>query len=114
MKIGTDVLEINRIKTDEKFLEKFLNKQEIEYINNFNKSKERIAGFFCCKEAVFKALDMKIFKPHEIIISHHKNGKPYITLTGNSLKHFKNQNYKNIDISISHSKTIAQAVCIIH
>ena len=113
MKVGIDVLEINRIKTSKEFLNKILTENEIEYIEKFENKKEHVAGFFCVKEAVFKALNLKVFSPKLIEVNHDENNKPFVVLQGEYLTHFKN-NYKEIEISISHSKTIAQAICIIN
>ena len=54
MKVGIDVLETSRVKTDDKFLKSFLNESEIEYVSKFENPTERIAGLFCAKEAVLK------------------------------------------------------------
>ncbi|MGN0748152.1 MAG: holo-ACP synthase [Christensenellales bacterium] len=113
MKIGIDTLEIERINDDEKFLQKILTKNEIDYINNFKNKKERIAGFFCAKEAVFKALDMENLIHQEIEIRHKHNGRPYVQLSGKTKEMFEKK-YREIDISISHSKTISTAVCIVN
>lgn len=111
MKTGIDILETSRVKSDRKFLSAFLNESEIEYVLKFNNSKERIAGLFCAKEAVFKALCMKCFSPHEITISHDETGRPKVELSGKTLEHF-NKYFEELDFSISHSKTIATSICI--
>lgn len=113
MKIGIDTLEIERINDDEKFLQKILTKNEIDYINNFKNKKEHIAGFFCAKEAVFKALDMENLIHQEIEIRHEHNGRPYVQLSGKTKEMFEKK-YREIDISISHSKTISTAVCMVN
>ena len=96
--IGIDILEIERIK----------NKNEIKYFNNFENKYEHICGFFCAKEAVKKALDCpKNLTFLDIEILHTKSGKPYVKL--NEKIDIKNQ----IKISISHSKTVATAVCLV-
>ena len=74
MKVGIDVLETSRVKTDVRFLKSFLNESEIEYVSKFENPTERIAGLFCAKEAVFKALCEKQFSPHNITISHDETG----------------------------------------
>lgn len=112
MKVGIDVLKTDRVKTETKFLESFLNESEIEYVKKFANPKERIAGLFCAKEAVFKALCQSVFSPHNITIFHDEIGRPKVCLSGNYLEHFNNK-FKSIDISISHDKTIATAICII-
>ena len=35
MKVGIDVLETSRVKTDVRFLKSFLNESEIEYVSKF-------------------------------------------------------------------------------
>ena len=113
MKIGIDTIEIDRIDEDKNFLKRFLTENEIEYINRFVNKKERIASFFCAKEAIFKALDMDNLVHHEIEICHQKNGRPFAILKGKTKEWF-DKKYKEIDISISHSKTIATAICIVN
>ena len=112
MKVGIDVLEIERIKTNFHFLEKILTKNEIEYVNKFENKQERIAGIFCAKEAIFKALNLDFLNHQEIEINHGKNGRPFPAFYGKTKEYFL-KNYKKIDISISHSKTIASAICAV-
>ena len=112
MKIGIDILEIKRIKTTKTFMEKILTENEINYVEKYKNKAEKIAGIFCGKEAVFKALNLKIFKPKLIEIVHNENGRPLVNLKEEYLNYFK-QNYKNIDISITHCKTLAQAICLV-
>ncbi len=112
MKTGIDIIEIERIKPELNFLNRILVQKEMEYAKKYDDPSERIAGFFCAKEAVFKALDMKVCNYKDIEIDHNKNGRPLIILHGATLKHF-NKNYNKIDVSISHSKTIASAICIV-
>ena len=112
MKVGIDIVEIKRIITSDSFLNRILTQNEIEYIAKFKNKKEHIAGIFCAKEAIFKALDLKIFKPKDIEIFHNSNGKPCVLLKHEYLNFFKN-NYNEIEVSITHCNTIAQAICII-
>lgn len=112
MKVGIDVLEVERVKTNLSFLEKILTKTEIDYINKFENKQERVAGIFCAKEAIFKALNMDILHHQEIEIIHQENGKPIAKFYGKTKAHFL-KNYKKIDVSISHCKTVATAICIV-
>lgn len=112
MKIGIDILEIERIKTDEKFLNRILVPCEIEYINKFENKKEHIAGIFSAKEAVFKALDFSVLNHKEIIIKHNEHGRPYVVFEGKT-KVFFEENYCEIDISISHTSSLVQTICLI-
>ncbi len=111
--IGIDVLEIERIKNiadDEKKLKKIFTENEIKYFNNFKNKYEHICGFFCAKEAIIKAVDIESeISFLDIEICHKNNGKPYAKFGTK----FNYLNKKNIDFSISHSKTIATAICLI-
>lgn len=109
MKVGIDVLEINRIDVSENFIDKICTENEKGYISNFSDKSERLAGLFCAKEAVFKSLDIDFLNHKEIEILHKENGRPYVILHGKTAKKI---NPKLIDVSISHTKTIATAVCI--
>ncbi len=112
--IGIDILEIERVKNfveNEKLLKSIFFESEIKYFKKFNNPSERIAGFFCAKEAVKKAFCCKDVKFLDIEILHKDSGQPFVVLHNNAEKSFKKNNYKNIEISISHSKTIATAIC---
>ena len=110
MGVGIDILEVERVK-NLKNLEKIFTKNEIKYINQFDKKEERICSLFCAKEAIFKSLNLNQLKHLEIEISHKENGSPIATFNGSTLEHFKS-NFKKIEISISHSKNYATAIAI--
>lgn len=103
--IGTDIVEIARIKeamAKEGFLEKVFNPEEIEYIKD---NPLRCAGLFCAKEAVAKATGLGLSKTgiKNIHISHTKEGAPVVTVT--------NCHYEFL-LSISHEKHYATATAI--
>lgn len=116
--LGIDIIEIERIEKNlqnPSFLQKILTEQEIKYVNQFESKTEHIAGFFCAKEAVMKALEECqniAFKDIEVL--HKANGKPYVKLYGKALEVFEKQNCNSIEISISQTKTIATAICVIN
>ena len=96
-------------------MQKILTAQEIEYVNQFTSKTEHIAGFFCVKEAVMKALEeCQNIAFQDIEILHKDNGKPYVKLFGKALEVFEKGNYKSIEISISQTKTVATAICVIN
>jgi holo-[acyl-carrier protein] synthase len=112
MKIGTDIIQIDRIeksldKFGDKFLKRYLCDSEISLI----KSPQSAAGFWAAKEAISKALGCGIGKElsfHDITISKSPKGAPY----------FQINNQKNFDIdssslSISHDGGFAIAVVAI-
>ena len=111
---GTDIVKISRIKNlieDNKFLEKVYTEREIKYcnVNNLEKKAEHFAGRFAAKEAIYKAIPnakniIKSWKSIEIVSEDGIYLKPKVYIDGE----FKN----NIDISISHEKEYAIAMCI--
>ena len=114
--IGIDLVSIKRInklveKYESKFLKKILNESEIELVineNGFNIN--RIAGFFCAKEALSKALKCGICNDLsflDITISLSKFGAPCITLSPKAKAKFGIQYF---DISITHDGEYAISI----
>lgn len=111
--LGCDIIEIDRIaKTIDKFgysfLRHILSEGEISLYNQKGKKAEFAAGRFAAKEAVSKALGTGIGRGYSFVdieIMPDDLGKPQVFLQG--------EKANNIEISISHSKYNAIAVCII-
>jgi len=111
IKVGTDIIDINRVKKSidkfqDKFLERFLSKEEIEIA----KKVETVAGFWASKEAISKALGCGIGKELsflDIEIKKNSNNAPYFE--------FKSKKWDIIDssLSISHDGNFAIAVVVI-
>lgn len=116
--IGIDLVEVDRIKKSLKnpeFINRVLTKAEIEYINELSDKEVHVAGFFAVKEAVMKALeDCKKIGFCEIEVCHNSFGKPYVNLYGQAKMVFEETKCKNIEISISNTKTYATAICLIN
>ena len=114
MKIGTDIIQINRIERSltqfgEKFKQRFLNTQEIELA----KKTASVAGFWAAKEAISKALGCGIGSElsfHDIIISKDSRGAPFFTLSEEAQK---KHCIKESSLSISHDGNFAIAVAVI-
>jgi len=112
MKIGTDIIQIDRVskaidKFGDKFLVKFLNQSEIQIVNSI----ENIAGFWAAKEAISKALGCGIGKDlsfHDITISKTPKGAPYFQINKQT-----NFNIISSSLSISHDGGFAIAVVAI-
>ncbi len=115
--IGIDVLEVSRMKKALKvntFKQKVFTETEIEYCEKLKNAAAHYTGFFCAKEAVMKALkDCKKITFNHIQILHDVNGAPCVELFGEAKKVFESMGYKNIEISISQTKTIATAICML-
>jgi holo-[acyl-carrier protein] synthase len=114
MKVGTDIVQIARIKKSfdrfgDKFLYRFLNSDEIKLSSKI----ESYAGYWASKEAISKALGCGIGKElsfHDIILYKDKKGVPYFRLSNLAQSKFK---IVNSSISISHDGGFAIAVVVL-
>lgn len=112
MKVGCDIVELSRIKESvEKFGDRFINRiltaKEKEIYISRNSQISFLAGRFSVKEAVSKAIGTGIahglsFTDIEILPD--EKGKPVLYLYG--------EKKDGADVSISHSRDNAIAVCV--
>jgi len=120
--IGTDIVNINRIKKSLKkkqFINRIFNSIEIKKCNNQTNKVSCFAKRFSAKEAFTKALGTGIAKGinfNEIIVYNIRSGKPQVKLQGNTKK-IVNKIIKkskfNIFLSISDDKPFAVATVVI-
>lgn len=111
--LGCDIIEIGRIansinKFGYSFLHHILSDNEIALYNQKGKKAEFVSGRFAAKEAVSKALGTGIGRGYaftDIEILPDELGKPWVYLKG--------KRADNIEVSISHSRDNAIAVCLI-
>ena len=113
---GIDIVEIDRIREKaekETFLTSVFTKGELEYYCLHGKRAETLAGMFCAKEAAAKALGTGFagFRPVDIEVVHDDLGAPKIRLNDKIVSLLKG---RRIEISISHCKEYATAVCVIY
>ena len=114
MKIGTDIIQINRIeklvsKYGIKFKQRFLSKKEIAMARKI----QTIAGLWAAKEAISKALGCGIGSQltfHDIIIAKDHRGAPSFVLTKEAQKVHQ---IKECSLSISHDGGFAIAVVVL-
>jgi holo-[acyl-carrier protein] synthase len=114
MKVGTDIIQIQRIEKlvqryGIKFKQRFLSKNEIAVAKRI----ETIAGYWAAKEAIAKALGCGIGAQlvfHDIVIAKDHRGAPYFKLTKEAQKVHK---IKEASLSISHDGGFAIAVAVI-
>ena len=120
--IGTDVVNINRIKNSLKnknFISRLFNKNEIKKCNDQINKANCYAKRFAAKEAFSKAIGTGISKGinfDEIIVYNIKSGKPGIRLLGNTKKKVNkiiNKKKINIFLSLSDDKPFAVATVVI-
>ena len=119
IKTGIDIIEVTRIqeaieKHGELFLNKIFDKSEVKYCKNTGKMEyQHYAARFAAKEAVFKAISIKLEDKYSICwkdieIINDSQGRPSVTLQGNIQK-----NIEQIDISLSHCKEYATANVVV-
>lgn len=118
MRVGIDIVECDRLNKgySDKTLSTFFSEYEIEYFNRKANKFESMAGIFSAKEAFIKATGVGIGKDimlKDIEVRHDDYGRPYLNLSQNAIKLIHNLGLKSCDISISHTKNIATAICII-
>ena len=116
--IGTDVIEVERIKKSLNkrgdFLKKIFTDNEIEMFKQKRNNAQTIAGNFAAKEAISKSLGLGIrgynFKDIEILRDN--LGKPIVKTYNNLEQICINYNVLEIKVSISHSENYAVANAI--
>ncbi|MCK5763793.1 MAG: holo-ACP synthase [Clostridiales bacterium] len=116
--IGTDIVEIERIKKaiekNDRFLERIFSEKERELFESRKNNIFSIAANFAGKEAVSKVFGTGIrdFNWVEIEIFRDDLGKPYVVLSGRAKSISEAKSIENILISLSHSKEQAIAYAI--
>ena len=117
--VGTDIVEIRRIKkamdSNEKFLEKIFTTIELEYLRKRNLRAEYVAGRFAAKEAVAKALGtgFRGFDFKDIEIDRTTLGKPIVILKGKAKLIANKEGQCYVHLSISHGEDSAVAYAIV-
>ncbi|MDH4176213.1 MAG: holo-ACP synthase [Thermoleophilia bacterium] len=112
--IGTDLIEIERIRRALErpgFRDRCFTPAEQEYCEQKRNPAESYAARFCGKEAVGKALGCGVrftWKEIEIV----GPPKPGVTLTGHTLAFALQVGMTAIDVSLTHSHTMAAAACV--
>lgn len=126
IKTGIDILKIDRIITkaqNEQFIINTFTDAEISYSKkrssnvSENKKYQTLAGIYCAKEAVLKALGVGIEKLEylkQIELTHESSGRPKVCVSGNVLSIIQEMGIENIDISISHDGDYAIASCVLN
>lgn len=113
--IGIDILEIERIEKSiksENFTKKVFTEKEYQHYIDKGSHTQTLAGIFCAKEAVSKALQTGIRKFNflDIEICYTDLGAPYAILKNHAQTLLNN---RQINISISHNNSTAVAVAVI-
>jgi len=118
--IGTDIIEVERIKSAIKnnsgFLKRVYTTNEIDYCNRKKRGKfPSFAARFAAKEAVAKSLAEGVSKNislKEIEISNMETGAPFIKLYGKTYQFSKKLKVKEIKVSVSATENFAVAYAV--
>jgi holo-[acyl-carrier protein] synthase len=114
-RVGTDLIEIDRIRSALErpgFRDRCFTPAEQAYCESRRNPAESYAARFCGKEAVGKALGCGVlftWKEIEIV----GPPKPGATLSGKTLAYAERVRMSGLDISLTHSHTMAGAVCVV-
>jgi holo-[acyl-carrier protein] synthase len=116
MKVGIDLIEIERIKHALErypgFAERCFTAKERAYCNSRGNPAQHYAARFAGKEAVGKALGCGVrFTWREIEIA--GRPKPGVSLSGRTKAWAEKIQAGAIDLSMTHSKELATAVCLV-
>jgi holo-[acyl-carrier protein] synthase len=118
--IGTDIIEVERVKNSAEkisgFLQKIYTEKEIEYCGSKRNKYENYAARFAAKEAFFKAAgtgwrDGMAFC--EVEIKNDQLGKPEICLSGKAKEFAEKNGIKNIFVTLTHIKETAAAFVVL-
>lgn len=110
--------DLKKLCENESFLNKYFTAKEQEYILSKKEKAQTMAGIYSAKEAVLKAAGLGIgsgkLSLKDIEILQETSGRPYVNITDKITVQLLEKNGKtHIDISISHTRDIASAVCLI-
>ncbi|NLW24888.1 MAG: holo-ACP synthase [Clostridia bacterium] len=117
--IGTDIIEIERIKkaiqTRPKLLERVFTKDELEYCQGKGNFFASLAARFAAKEAVSKALGtgFRGFKWQDIGIINDHLGKPQVIIKGKVKDKAEELGVTRIELSLSHCREFAVAMVVV-
>lgn len=119
--IGTDLIDVQRIQNSHKhyketFLKRVYTQEEIDYCLKQSNPFPSLAARFAAKEAISKALGVGIggsFGWRSAGILHGTNKQPIVVLDDLGKKLLKSIGGKQVLISITHTRTLAQAFAIV-
>ena len=120
MKLGNDIIEIDRIRCaiekSKSFRDRVYTSHEIDYCESRKKGRyESYAGIYAAKEAFIKALGtgMRHGSWQDIEIYHDELGAPLIRLQDTFKEIYETLGYTDIHVSISHYKAYAMSTVIL-
>lgn len=120
MRLGTDIIEIDRIKQaierSDRFRQRVYTEHEITYCENKHTGVyQSYAGIYAAKEAFMKALGtgLRYGSWQDIEVCHDEFGAPYLSITGAFKKIIQERICTESIVSISHCREYAMSTVII-
>lgn len=120
MRLGTDIIEIDRIKQaierSDRFRQRVYTEHEIAYCENKHTGVyQSYAGIYAAKEAFMKALGtgLRYGSWQDIEVCHDEFGAPYLRITGAFKKIIQERICTESIVSISHCREYAMSTVII-
>lgn len=120
MRLGTDIIEIDRIKQaierSDRFRQRVYTEHEIAYCENKHTGVyQSYAGIYAAKEAFMKALGtgLRYGSWQDIEVCHDEFGAPYLSITGAFKKIIQERICTESIVSISHCREYAMSTVII-
>ena len=118
--VGTDLIEVERvagkISKNEGFRELVFTPAEIAYCERKANKFQHYAARFAAKEAFLKAIGtgwISGISFNEIEITNDENGRPVLTLIGETSRFLEPRGFSKIWVSLSHLSNISSAVVVI-
>jgi holo-[acyl-carrier protein] synthase len=113
--VGIDLLEIDRMERAlarrPRLAERLFTPGERAEAARRGRQAQYFASRFCAKEAVVKALALESWNPHEIEIVGGGDGPPRVRLSGDAAHRAATLGV-DLEISITHSRTMAGAMAV--
>lgn len=120
MRLGTDIIEIDRIKQaierSDRFRKRVYTEHEIVYCENKHTGiYQSYAGIYAAKEAFMKALGtgLRYGSWQDIEVCHDEFGAPFLSITGAFKKIIQERMCTESIVSISHCREYAMSTVII-
>jgi holo-[acyl-carrier protein] synthase len=114
--LGIDLLDIDRLEAAlarrPRLAERLFTVAERAYAERHGRPTQHLAARFCAKEAVAKALDLRVWSFTEVEVVG-TGGTPYVRLTGRAADAAREHGV-GVRISLTHSGNTAAAVAFVH
>jgi holo-[acyl-carrier protein] synthase len=110
--VGIDLLEIDRMERAlarrPRLAQRLFTDAEREHAGG---AVNRLAARFCAKEAVAKALDLRVWNPHDVEVVA-TEGAPMVRLSGHAAARAAELGVSEVQLSLTHSRGMAGAVAV--